>query len=601
MTERAPKFLRAFSKETNRDARKQTAVDIVNARKQERTRREYHERLVREIALLQNEEAAIEAGALHELAEKINTLDDQLSTLQQTWFSRIRNGFEIDRAREQLDALHDEENNTLARHAHKRLEREERQRMSATLAARHPDPGGDILTTFYAHEQKRWANAEVNWETIDRYFSPEHLASASMEEYVLLLRRFPQEMVTHVSRRGIRDHAKLSEHQDDQPYRHHDAFDRLLEDGHLQSAVGIKLRQDTAEAYVAGELRLYEGMSREDAEANLQRILHHRGWASFADHTAVHFAAEDVAHEYYGSERGNETFVAYPSALIAAAYEFGGHYTDLSKPNSDATRNDVWVWAKEEEGLPLNAGIVFLPSDSRVDPKTGSRYQLTPENTPIFDPDATALYDRLATNEALHAFILESYRSDLTARERIAQEENYNTIRIDTRYAQEGGKLRNAFNERLASEFDVRDTRVQDQLYGMEGKRFTRQIQAREQWERDMYRNRFLQDAGIHLKAAEHTVSGKEFWEAYFVQHPHRQPSKIVYYEGGDPMKALHDWRHTNGITRTSKEVGIDYTSREDRADRMVTSSAATRFEAIARDVIARHFSDTPFAERVAS
>ena len=193
-------------------------------------------------------------------------------------------------------------------------------------------------------------------------------------------------MVTHVSRRGVRDHFG-SFHQGGL-YEYHNGFDALLETKRFKSGLGVKLEQDTKDAYVAESLKLEERASREEALSQVDRIVNETGWSSFADHSAVHFATEAVADAYYGTERGNEHFVDLPSVLIAAQYEFGGyHGQGLEKASGDFQRNDLWVWEKDKEGIPIDAGVVFLPADTQVDPETGSRYALTENKQAVVNVD----------------------------------------------------------------------------------------------------------------------------------------------------------------------------------------------------------------------
>lgn len=604
MSDQHPKFLREFSKETNANARKEAAAHIRETRREERSRKENLERLTQEIETLKSTEVAKTAESLEAINKKIEDLDKDVGKLQKNWFTKLTNFRKIAKLKKQIAQETSGKETATEENSNALLSQSEKERQLQELEARHSERGQDILTRFYAEEQKRWADAEVDWETMEKYFNAKALSALSLEDYAKLLQRFPQEMVTHVSRRGIRDHADLSEHQDNEAYEHHDAFDKVLEAKTLKSNIGIKLEQDTAAAYVEKELRLHNTKTREEAEAELEKVVNRRGWASFADFSAVHFAAEDVADNFYGSERENEVFIAYPSALVATAYEFGGHYTDLAKPNSDATRNDVWVWSKEEEGMPLDAGIVFLPKESRVDPETGSRYALTPEKKPIVDHDVEQLYEKLASNEAFHELVLETYQADLELHDRVMRESQKSGSIFDTQdertrraremYQKESQAIKDAANLRMQEEFGISDPRIQNTFYGSEGERAIRGMRAREKWEFDMNRDRFLKKAGVHIKLAEETVSGQEFWESYFTKHPERKPSKIVYYEGNDPMQALRTWREENGITKKSADAGIDYQTKSNEAESVVnTSNPAERFRSIARSIIDTKFPPT--------
>lgn len=592
--------MREFSKETNADARKEAAAHIRETRREERSRKENIERLIQEIGVLKNTEIVKTTENLEALQKKIEVLDKDLQKLQKNWITKLTNFRKITHLKTQIHQEVSGKDTAAEEHTYTLRAQSEKERQLQDLEAQHPEHGQDILTRFYAQEQQRWANAEVDGKTMEKYFNAKTLSTLSLKDYAKLLQRFPQEMVTHVSRRGIRDHADLSEHQDNEAYEYHNAFDKVLEARTLKSSIGIKLEQDTATAYVERELRLQSAKTREEAEATLEKVVNQQGWASFADFSAVHFAAEEVAHNFYGSERENEVFVTYPSALIATEYEFGG-YTDLTKPNSDTTRNDVWVWSKEEEGMPLDAGIVFLPKESRVDPETGSRYALTPEKKPVIDHDVEQLYEKLANNEAFHELILETYKADLELYDRIVQEsrENWSIFdtgddranRTQTMYRKQSQVIRNAANARMREEFHVHDPRMQNTFYGSEGERAIRGMQAKEKWEFDMKRDHFLKKAGVHIKLAEETISGQEFWESYFAKHPERKPSKIVYYEGNDPMHALKTWREENGITKKSTGAEVEQRTKNGKGTEAInTSNTAKRFRSIAQSIIDAKF-----------
>ena len=47
--------------------------------------------------------------------------------------------------------------------------------------------------------------------------------------------------------------------------------------------------------------------------------------------------------------------------------------------------NDLWLKTKSQNKgeLPVNASIVFIPKNTKVDPKTGSKYKIGSDSTPI--------------------------------------------------------------------------------------------------------------------------------------------------------------------------------------------------------------------------
>jgi len=609
MSDKAPKFLRDFSKETGQETRQKKAKEIFGARHEDKSRRERMETLGHELEAMQSERAKLEVGRLEMARRNILALSENLAKLQTSMFSKLRNYFEIKRLGGELER--EQATESLAAGEHEQLLAKEaglvEARGSLELARELAPKGQDMVADFYEREQERWQSSEVSWEDIDKHFSAENLAGLPMNEYVALLRRFPQEMVTHVSRRGIRDHAMLSEHETGLG-EFHDSFDQMLEAKNLQSAIGRELDQENRNTVVAGELRLNPSDTRENAEEKLRKVVEAGGWASFADFSAVHFAAELVADDYYGSERGNEHFVVFPSALIAAEYDFGGHYTDLSgQQDVDRHRNDVWVWAKEQAGMPIDAGIVFLPKDAKVNPETGSRYELTEDKKPMVNGETISAVDRLQADSAFGEVIVEAHRADTALREaswrEVTREFGYSQSRdgeqkkeqaFAERYAKASAELQREVMTRLGQEFGITDPRLQKALVSYEGARLMGTPQRPDDpYENYTYtRNRLLMSAGVYYQEAKQTVSAEEYWQAYFEKYPDREPSKVVYYEGGDPMRALQKWREENGITRTSKHLNVNFKSRARQvAGAPEVGGTRTRFESIAREVIDEHFS----------
>src|SRR3989338_8381337 len=237
-----------------------------------------------------------------------------------------------------------------------------------------------ILDGFYKNEKTKCAESEYSKEDITKYFSEEHLSSLSMDDYVLLMKRFPSEMVTHVTRQGVRDHVGMMYHTAGEN-EYLAGFMDMVEDGLLRSPLGIHLKEEQQEKAIAKYLHLDEMSSKQEAEERLYELVgvgSELNSGGYADKMAVHFATEEVADGLYGSEKGNEIFVAYPSAYIASQYYFSGQLND----GSGGYWNDQWVWANEERGMGLNAGLVFIPEEARVDRKTGSRYELDENKNP---------------------------------------------------------------------------------------------------------------------------------------------------------------------------------------------------------------------------
>ncbi|MDO8560622.1 MAG: hypothetical protein Q7R91_00185 [bacterium] len=445
-----PSFIRDFSRENSADERREMEEKIRGERKK------YFEG---------NKQ-------LEELGHRAEELNKTLDTYNDASFlRRVKDYFKLRSLKAELGVVTKQE-----------------ETLGESLKKDEVDRSAKVdIQGFYEQERKKWEDAPYSKEDIQNNFSEKNLASLSMEDYVSLLRRFPSEMVTHVTRQGIRDHANLVYHQAGVNLLHN-GFARMLEDGNLKSPLGVHLAEENKLQAVG---KFLEGIhtfsgyrkfeTKQEAETYLDRLTSHQTVGTYADMSAIHFAAEEVADGYYGSERGNEVFVAFPAAFVASQYYFGGS-GELAERPDDAQHNDKWVWTSEERGIDLDAGIVFIPKNARVDSKTGSRYQIDSRGNPIVN----------------------------------AEKNGY--------------------------------------------------------------------------KISETTISSQEYWEEYLKQHPDQRPSKIVYYEGDNPTKALNRWRKEQGLTKKSKEENLGFSERHISPDSEIATSGMDRFKSLALEAIDRNF-----------
>ena len=256
---------------------------------------------------------------------------------------------------------------------------------------------------------------------------------------------------------------------------------------------------------------------------------------SYADRAALHFATEEVADCFYGCEKGNEIFMAYPSAFIASQYFFQGQLSEAS----GGYWNDQWVWANEERGIDLNAAIVFIPKDARVDPETGSRYAIKEGGGDINQKNIETVkrFLELHKNDLFidgALKILGRSRFDLF-KESIADTDEIRQLRI--KIGQTGNEL------------GITDTRVLQAIFDYQSL-FSMNVYRDDELRIEAEISHTLRSYGVYLKEAATTISSQEYWEQYWTKHPDEKPNKIVYYEGDDPTKAVDDWKNDNFIKR---------------------------------------------------
>jgi len=431
-----------------------------------------------------------------------------------------------------------------------------------------------MVADFYVKEKKKWAELPYSKEDIAENFTGENLTSLSMEDYATLLQRFPGEMLTHVTRHGIRDHANLNNHQAGLG-EYHDTLYKVLEKKNLKSALGIKLQENSKEEAVAEYLELENCSSRNEALGRINERFVSGATGdpnSFADLTAVHFAVEDVADSFYGSERNNEVFFAFPSALIASQYEFAGNLAEVEMDGyTDSYNNDQYVFPDIEKGLSIDAGIAFIPKDAKVDLKTGSRYELDESKRPILAEGVQeilkARFDQLGF---VQDFIQRQYKIDnLPENERgEATEKRFDSFGIKDEVA-----------KKILSDENI--LKKLAKIWGAKN----------EKNEYEKIIAEYCRENKFSLyKLAADPVPSKEYWENYFQQHPESKPKHLVYYVGGDPAEALDNWRKRNGITKKDRKRDIGFAENEVSKVTKNKDETQQRFVSIAKSLVDKYF-----------
>lgn len=519
------KFLKDFSKEHYQQERDSLAREIREKRNENRQRES--EKIERDVDL-------------EKRLEEIVHLKDRIADFSENGLSKIMNYFKIKNLRSELG----------------KKESSYDQAEAKEILPPDLEEPRRMVDAFYSSQEKKWAKSEYSKEDIDKYFSEEHLASLSLEEYVLLMKRFPSEMVTHVTRQGIRDHTGHIFHNSGQG-AFHNGFKNMIRDGKLRSPMGVHMvevvKRETMEKYL--ELDRFE-----DENQALEYFLNklnprkQEDAGGYADAMAIHFAAEEVPDEYYGSERNNEIFIAYPSALVASKYKFFGQ---LNK-SGGGYWNDQWVWANEGEGVDLNAGIFFIPERAQVNKETGSRYEIDERGNPIVNNDLIAQISEIYQKSDFQAFSAKAIEI------------------LGGRYSE---KDRDELEKEFEDKFGVSDVKVKEAMvdYGF--------LFHNKYGKFDEEVKKVLQGKGIYFKEAQNAISSKEYWEKYFSENPQQKPSKIVYYEGS-PSNAMYDWKKSNGLVKKSESSEILFPENRVSKDSEEATLGIDRFRDLAVEVI---------------
>ncbi len=408
-----------------------------------------------------------------------------------------------------------------------------------------PNPEKLLKTYYETMETIPLSNTEKR-----EFLKPELLSQLSMEEYVALWRRLNPHFLSHVTRQGFRDHNAMIYHSSGLQKFHNGLVSTLEDKKMLNSSMavrdGLRARDEvTIKKFL--EQHVLSAASEEEAREKLNEKLNST-WASaphYPDKTAVHFAAEVVANDYYGGESNNEVFFLYPSDVLASQYcfAFNGGEKDLTKPQSETKWNDVFIWPSnlDNSGISVDAGIVFLPKTTLVDPKTGSKYaseiktiEGEQKKTLIEDEQAIAGFTEWAKKLNNDSPIVQAYKQY-----RKEGGEELNKVYLEVTH-QEMFKL--GFDEETAA--NLTSTIV---LYDVIGSFVTNGKLDPEESTPEEAAYRKLKLASANWKKAKNGVTAKEYWEKYFLDHPEQKPKHIVFYDG-DPTLAIHKFQQKYGI-----------------------------------------------------
>lgn len=582
--EKPPQFIKEFSKEESPEERQQAAQAIRAKRAEHFAEKSAQTERHGELQQATGERER----ALAEQLEAVGKLENEITELSTSRLGKILNYFQLRKLRADIaggqrtyEELKQRQDSEIA----------EQQGISEKLESEETPPALQeakaMLGNFYKGQKEKWANSEYTKEDITKYFSEENLASLSPEDYALLLKRFPREMVAHVTRQGIRDHVGMVYHTAGEG-AYADGFMKIVEDGRLRSPLGVYLVESEKEQAIAKFLHLDKFKNKEEALKHFATLTSAKQGdpGSYVDSMSVHFATEEVADSYYGSEKGNEIFVAYPSAYIASQYYFSGQ---LNK-GGGGYWNDQWVWANEERGMDLNAGLVFIPEEAMVDKKTGSRYELDESRNPVKNSEYQTAFKRVADSDDFHNFA--NQVMEITGK----LNQHWDEPNLSLKNRELLGKLE-PFLQRLEQDFGITDRRLQSAILDYHNL-FDLDIQKKNQEEGredsfhsvDSVIQGAMQKEGILFSEAKDTISSKEFWEARFAENPTKKPSKIVYYKGADPTSALWQWREAQGINKKSGDKDVGFSERH--IDRSAPQAIAglDRFKALSEKVIEDYF-----------
>lgn len=458
-----------------------------------------------------------------------------------------------------------------------------------------PDPE-KMLEAYYAKMETMPLSNEEKRELL----RPEVLAELSTEEYIALWRRLNPHFLSHVTRQGFRDHNAMIYHSAGLQ-EFHDGLTSVLRDQKLlrpPMAVrdGLLARDETSIQKFLEDWAL-QAENEEEAKKRLNAQLNHSlaTAPNYPDKTAVHFAAQIVADGYYGGEKSNEVFFLYPSDVLASQhdYAFNGSEKDFTKPQSETKWNDIFVWPStlDNPGIPVDAGVVFLPENTPVDPETGSKYASEIKTVDSEEKRVMVEDEKLVSAFVAWAMSLTEESPAVKAYKDYYDERDYwkqRSMEKDFVDVIRQEMLALGFCEEAADDL-THEVSCNLQAFTYHGK-----LDWGDSTPEEAAKSR-LRSASANWKRAENTISAKEYWEAYFDQHPEQKPKHLVFY-GGTPTTAIHEFqtRHNIGQADTSEKEG-DLLGFDDRHVRNMSEDPRARrgydeLVATAHRIIEEHY-----------
>lgn len=394
-----PKFIRDFSKKNRREERNALAKKIMDQR------RKMEENPVKKKSLaaqkqpheknLENQQALLNANE-----EALKKLDEEILKINRFFLSEWLNYFKNKEllAKKGLLKEKSETVKSIIRDIDSKIELIQQQEWLITQEETHYFDIEQELKEFYENEKKEWEKPGWDKEEVKKYFTEEYLSKLSLDDYILLLKRFPNHLLTHVTRQGVRDHVS---HHFAGEWTFFNGFVDILKQWRLKSTLWVAFadskKQELLKDYIIknicsralnSEISINGKINnKEEAIENLDFHLDPKQsfFASFYDSSALHTAVDFVPDSYYWWEKNNEFFFIFPSIMVASQYRFIGPLHESSRDNHD----DKWIWTKECQWIDINSMIAFIPKNTMVDKNTWSQYELDSEKKPIVLQDKT--------------------------------------------------------------------------------------------------------------------------------------------------------------------------------------------------------------------
>lgn len=418
----------------------------------------------------------------------------------------------------------------------------------------------ELLNSYY----EKISYLPLRQEEKRNFLKPEILCQLTLDEYIALWRRLNPYFLSHVTRQGVRDHFSMFSHSAGLS-RFHNGFEEILKDDKMLRPPsvmrwGFSLRDKRTIKRLLEEKIFPKSKNAEEAKKNLEKEFNFTiAYAPlYPDKIAVHFACQDVLNEYYGAETNNEIFFIFPVDFIASQYYYAFNSVwvkDFTRQEKDRSLNDVFVWTGnlDNPGVPLDAGIVFIPADALVDPETGSKYASKVENGIRILIEDEVLIERFINwlkGIDDHSDLVELYNLYLKDNREFGNLSNYlleqmKKLGFDEEMAARLGNeiyqnIRLVLNPTLLNTY----FKYEQPLELEEAAR--------------VVADNILTATGAKFKKAENPITSEEYWRRYFETYPELKPKHLVFYRGNPTFAVLNFLRENNiGRADTSQTEGV--------------------------------------------
>lgn len=434
----------------------------------------------------------------------------------------------------------------------------------------------EMLDAYY---EKMKEKPLTNQEKRD-LLKPDVLSQLTTDEYIDLWRRLNPYYMTHATANGFLDQTSGPITRDTALFRN-GFTEALKNEKQIKSRFEIEGLSKVDKATVTMFLSNIKALQQENEDQARELFRNHiskppifQDMPGYTDGTSVHLAPQGVNKAYAG-EGGNEIFYCFPTDMIASQYDFGllGMKKDLTKTQGEGTMwDDAFIWPTTNEiaGISIDAGIVFLPGESNVDPGTGSvyatetsivdgrevRHLIEDKNLILnYKEWAYKIFDDEKIKGMFHNMIGDPRNSD-DAREAIQMEivDQLNSLGFDNKRSVYGlARDVSHIAENYYRNYEWRTTQVTN------NEAHTGETKKRELDAFIVSTQNLINGSFARFKLPETTINGKDYWENYFSKNPQLRPKHVVYYNQAVPAdKVIPRFLQENKIggADTSKEEG---------------------------------------------